>query len=119
MKLLKFTKDNRVSARFNLNVQIKIMAQLIGSSSKFEFLTETISTSGLTIQHEAGLQHAFNANTILEVWIESDHHELIYFFAKYIRKASDTAFTISIVDLDSKNEKLLSDFINRLQLTAV
>jgi hypothetical protein len=105
-------RDKRVKPRFKIQVHARIKAQLIGSSSKFPFVTENISESGLLVTHEPMSRHAFNKHSILEVWVNNEQGEEIYFFAKYVRKASDTSFAIKIIDIDSANSRKYQDFID-------
>ncbi len=109
----KLPKDKRIKPRFKIQVRAKITAQLIGSASRFEFVTENISESGLLVNHNPGSRHSFNSHSILEVWVVTDHHEEVYFFAKYVRKASDTSFAIKIIDIDPHNSVLYQAFISR------
>ncbi len=107
--------EKRLNLRLKIQVKARVVAQLIGSSVKHEFMSDNISSAGLLLQHDPSVPHAFNHHSILEVWIDDDHSQSIYFLAKYIRKASENSFAIRIVDVDSKNEKLLAAFLNRLQ----
>ncbi|WP_141733607.1 PilZ domain-containing protein [Oligoflexus tunisiensis] len=106
------TRDKRVKPRFKIQVHARIKAQLIGSSHKFPFVTENISESGLLVTHDPVSRHAFNKHSILEVWVNNELGEEIYFFAKYVRKASDTSFAIKIIDIDGANSKKYQDFID-------
>lgn len=106
------TRDQRVKPRFNIQVHARIKAQLIGSSSKYPFITENMSESGLLVQHESVPRPSFNTHSILEVWLSTDTGEEIYFFAKYVRKASDTSFAIRIIDIDDPNSTKYQDFID-------
>jgi hypothetical protein len=44
-------RDKRTKPRFKIQVHARIKAQLIGSSSKFPFVTENISESGVLLTH--------------------------------------------------------------------
>ncbi len=112
-------RDKRVKPRFKIQVHARIKAQLIGSSSKFPFVTENISESGLLVHHEPMSRHAFNKHSILEVWVSNDQGEEIYFFAKYVRKANDTSFAIKIIDIDGVNSKKYQDFIDAHRADAI
>ncbi len=105
------TRDKRVKPRFKIEVHARIKAQLIGSSSKYPFITENISESGLLVNHPAGSRHSFNKHSILEIWVLNDRDEEIYFFAKYVRKAGDKAFAVKIIDIDAANSKKYQEFI--------
>jgi len=105
-------RDKRVKPRFKIQVRTRIKAQLIGSSTKFTFVTENISESGLLVNHEPSSRHAFNKHSILEVWVRDDAGDEIYFFAKYVRKDSETSFAIRIIDIDGINSKKYQDFID-------
>ena|GEM_PF-2604396 len=105
-------RDKRVKPRFKIEVHAHIKAQLIGSSSKYPFITENISESGLLVNHPPGSRHAFNKHSILEVWVTNDQGDEIYFFAKYVRKANDHSFAIKIIDVDGANSKKYQDFID-------
>jgi len=113
------SRDKRVKPRFKIEVHARIKAQLIGSSSKYPFVTENISESGLLVHHEVLSRHAFNKHSILEVWVSNDSGEEIYFFAKYVRKASDTSFAIKIIDIDGTNSKKYQDFIDAHRADAI
>ncbi len=104
-------RDSRVKPRYKIQVEAKIRAQLIGSSSKFEFVTENISESGLLVTHPPGLRHAFNDKTILEVWLRTSPEQEVFFFAKYVRVASENSFAIRIIDIDPENLEIFQDFI--------
>ncbi len=105
------SKDQRVKPRFKIQVHAHIKAQLIGSSSKYPFITDNISESGLLVNHPPGSRHAFNKDSILEVWVTNEHGDEIFFFAKYVRKASNNSFAIKIIDVDGANSKKYQDFI--------
>lgn len=124
-------RDKRVKPRFKIQVHARIKAQLIGSSSKFPFVTENISESGVLLTHpnryidsevKTGLKedntfisakskHSFNQSSILEVWLYNDRNEEIYFFAKFVRKADENSFAIRIIDIDSANAKKYQEFL--------
>ena len=106
-------RDTRIKPRFKIRVQAKIRAQLIGSDSRFDFVTENISESGLLVTHPANVKHGFNPHTILEVWIRNERNEEIFFFAKFVRRATDTSFAITISDIDAVNGEMFQDFIFR------
>ncbi len=106
------TRDKRTKPRIKVEVHAQIKAQLIGSATKYPFVTENISESGLLITHAPGFKPAFNKHSILEVWVQNDQGEEIFFFAKYVRKASDHSFGVKIIDIDGVNSKKYSDFID-------
>lgn len=110
-------RDTRIKPRFKIAVQARIRAQLIGSSSKFDFVTENISESGLLVTHPTNFNPGFNNHTILEVWIKTDKGEEVFFFAKYVRKASESSFAINIIDIDPANNEILQEFIYGLMDT--
>ena len=105
-------RDQRVKPRFKIAVHARIKAQLIGSFHKLLFITENISESGLLVNHAVGARPGFNPQTILEVWLFDEAQNEIFFFAKYVRRASDTSFAMKIIDIDTANAKLYHDFIN-------
>jgi hypothetical protein len=127
-------RDKRVKPRFKIQVHARIKAQLIGSSSKFPFVTLNISESGVLLTEASAYtedditpalpvdrnkkapsatapRHAFNTHSILEVWLYNDRNEEIFFFAKYVRKADDHSFAIRIIDIDATNARKYQEFI--------
>ncbi len=114
MEARKISGDKRLNLRFKLALDVPVTAQLLGSSAKYEFRSESISASGLLVRHVPGLQHAFNSHSILEVWMQTSPEQSIYFLAKYIRKASEDSFAMQIVDLDRKNQRLLVSYLENL-----
>ena len=114
MEARKLSGEKRLNLRFKVLLKAEVFAQLLGSSARYEFLSESISASGLVVRHAPGLQHAFNSHSILEVWLKVNPEQSIYFLAKYIRKASEDSFAMQIVDLDRKNQKLLVAFLDTL-----
>ncbi len=105
------SKDQRAKPRFKIAVHAHIKAQLIGSFNKYPFITENISESGLLVNHPVNMRPGFNVQTILEVWLLDDNGNEIFFFAKYVRKASESSFAIKVIDIDLNNAKLYYDFI--------
>lgn len=105
-------RDKRTKPRIKVQIHAKIKAQLIGSANKYPFITENISESGLLVTHVSHFRHSFNSHSILEVWVQNDREEEIFFFAKYVRKASETSFAIRIIDIDPTNVKKYQEFID-------
>ena len=111
----KNTRDQRVKPRFKIMVHARIKAQLIGSATLLIFVTENISESGLLVNHAEGTRPPFNTQTILEVWLQDADQKEIFFFAKYVRRATETSFAIKIIDIDTANAELYHAFVHSVR----
>lgn len=104
-------KERRVKPRFKITVKAQIKAQLIGSDSKYEFVTKDISESGMLIQGK--FKTIFNKQSILEVWLMPDNCDEIFFYAKFVRDADKNCIGIKIIDIDKKNYLRYHEFIQK------
>jgi hypothetical protein len=93
-------RDRRIKPRFEIKVEARIQAQLIGSPLKLDFVTENISEGGLLLNYSGRERLTFNAATILETWLFPDEGDPIFFFTKFVRYQSPTTIAIRIIDID-------------------
>lgn len=87
----------------------KTWAQLIGSGTRFQFRASDIRGWDLALVHHKEMRHAFNAQTLVEMWLETgDQEPPIYCMGKFIQQQSSSSCIVRIVEIDSEN-------LNRLQ----
>lgn len=99
-------QERRTSKRLNVKLKAKILVQMFGSGSRYEYVTENISLTGLLLKSQAKPVQ-YNEGTLLEVWLYPNEVDEIYFFAKFVRKADDYTFALKITDISEENQLLL------------
>ena len=64
----------------------KTWAQLIGSRARFAFKAIDIRGWDVALVHNIALRHAFNPQSLVELWLETDMGESIYCIGKFIQQ---------------------------------
>ncbi len=117
-------KDSRKTGRIRFDNELKVVLRSIGAEATYELTTKNISYTGFFLDFEKPGRFPFNAASIMEIWITLEPNLTIFFNGKMTRKvfsgdpaAQDTGpgIAVRIVQIDSKNERTLADFIDRKQ----
>lgn len=103
-------RERRRSFRIRIEVKTKIVVQLFGASSQYEFETVNMSESGMLLRSTKNKIH-FNKQSILEVWITPQDSDRIFFIAKFIRSAPPNMFAIQVTEIDLSNSNKLRDLL--------
>ncbi len=117
-------KDSRKTGRVRFNQPLKVIIRSIGAEATYDLETRNISYTGFFLDFEKPGRFPFTNASIMEIWITLESDLTIFFNGKMTRKvfptdsaALDTGpgIAVRIIQIDSKNERLLSEFIDRMQ----
>ena len=115
-------KESRKTMRLKLSQPLKVVMGSIGSEVRYDLLTRNISYTGFFLDFEKPGRFPFTAASIMEIWLELEPDNTIFFNGKMARvvyptdeMANDTGpgIGVRIVQIDTKMEKSLHDFIDR------
>ena len=106
---IKIQRERRRAPRIKVRMRAKVLVQLFGSQTKYQFETIDISESGLLLE-SSEKKVFYNKSSILEIWLVHDKRE-VYFTSKYIRKVNDQSFAVQISDIDPNNAKILQSIL--------
>jgi hypothetical protein len=115
-------KESRKNGRLKLAEPLRVVMGSIGADVKYDMVSRNISHTGFFLDFEKPGRFPFTAASILEVWLELEPGNTIFFNGKMARvvfpddeRAKDTGpgIAVRIIQIDSKNEKNLFDFIDR------
>lgn len=115
-------KESRKTMRLKLTQPLKVVMGSIGSEVRYDLLTRNISYTGFFLDFEKPGRFPFTAASIMEIWLELEPDNTIFFNGKMARvvyptdeTANDTGpgIGVRIVQIDAKMEKSLHDFIDR------
>ena len=116
------SRENRKVRRLILDSELKVLLCSIGAQVKYELNTRNISYTGFFLEFESPGRFPFNASSIMEVWLELEQGNTIFFNGKMARvvhpgdeavKDTGPGIAIRIVQIDRTNEKALEEFITR------
>ncbi len=115
-------KDLRSVNRVKLTQPLKVVMGSIGNNIRYDLATRNISPSGFFLDFEKPGRFPFNPASIMEVWLELEVGNTIFFNGKMARvvfpdnplvEETGPGIAIRIVQIDPKNESALLDFIYR------
>ncbi len=115
-------KDSRKVGRLKLSEHLKVVMGSLGSDVRYDMWSKNISHTGFFLDFDRPGRFPFTTASIMEIWLELEPGNTIFFNGKMARvvfpgdaAAADTGpgIAVRIVQIDSKNEKVLFDFIDR------
>ena len=115
-------RENRRVIRLKLGAALNVVMGSIGADVRYDLLTRNISTTGFFLDFEKPGRFPFTAASIMEVWLELETGNSIFFNGKRARvvypndpQAIETGpgIGIRIVQIDTKNDGILREFIDR------
>ena len=115
-------KESRRYSRLRLSEPLKVLMGSIGANVRYDLETRNISHTGFFLDFESPGRFPFTAASIMEIWLELEPDNGIFFNGKMARvvypgdgAAAETGpgIAVRIVQIDSKNERALHEFIDR------
>ena len=115
-------KELRRNVRIRLDSPLKVVMGSIGADVRYDLESRNISHNGFFLDFEKPGRFPFNGSSIMEIWLELEPGNTIFFNGKMARvvyptdeQAKDTGpgIAVRIVQIDAKNEQTLFDFIDR------
>jgi hypothetical protein len=115
-------KESRKNNRLKLETPLRVVMGSIGADIRYDMVTRNISHTGFFLDFEKPGRFPFTAASIMEIWLELEAGNTIFFNGKMARvvypedpQARETGpgIGVRIVQIDTRNEKALIDFIDR------
>lgn len=117
---VKHLRENRKVRRLILEKPLKVVICSIGAQVKYELTTRNISNTGFFLEFESPGRFPFNRSSIMEVWLELEPEQTIFFNGKMARvvrpgdvaeRETGSGIAVRIVQIDRENERSLREFI--------
>lgn len=115
-------RENRKMVRLILDRPLSVSISSLGADVSYELQTRNVSYTGFFLDFEKPGRFPFTAASIMEIWLELDPGERIFFNGKMVRKVmpgepgaeiTGPGIAVRIIQMDSKTEQKLKDFIDR------
>jgi len=115
-------RENRKMVRLILDLPLTVSIASLGADVRYELKTRNVYYTGFFLDFEKPGRFPFTAASIMEIWIELDAGERIFFNGKMVRKVmpgepgsevTGPGIAVRIIQMDSKTEQKLKEFIDR------
>lgn len=115
-------KESRRNGRLKLIEPLRVVMGSLGADVRYDLLTRNVSHTGFFLDFEKPGRFPFTTASIMEIWLELEAGNTIFFNGKMARvvfpndeAAKDTGpgIAVRIVQIDSRNEKALFEFLDR------
>jgi hypothetical protein len=115
-------KESRRNGRIKLGETLRVVMGSIGADVRYDLTTRNVSYTGFFLDFEKPGRFPFNPSSIMEVWLELEPGNTIFFNGKMARvvfptdeaaKETGPGIAVRIVQIDTKNEKTLFEFVDR------
>ena len=115
-------RENRKMVRLILDHPLTVSIASLGADIRYELKTRNVSYTGFFLDFEKPGRFPFTAASIMEIWIELEPGERIFFNGKMVRKVmpgdpgseiTGPGIAVRIIQMDSKTEQKLKEFIDR------
>lgn len=116
------SRDNRRVIRIILTDPCKVVIGSIGNNIRYEMITQNISSTGFFLKFDKPGRFPFGVSSIMEVWLELEPGNTIFFNGKLARKVNKgdpseaetgTGIGIRIVQISKDHEDSLRKFIEK------
>ena len=115
-------RENRKMVRLILDHPLTVSIASLGADVRYELKTRNVSYTGFFLDFEKPGRFPFTAASIMEIWIELEKDERIFFNGKMVRKVmpgdpgseiTGAGIAVRIIQMDQKTELKLKEFIDR------
>ena len=115
-------KESRRNGRIKLDEGLRVVMGSLGADVRYDLFTRNISHTGFFLDFEKPGRFPFTTASIMEIWIELEPGNTIFFNGKMARvvfpndeaaKETGPGIAVRIVQIDAKNEKSLFEFLDR------
>ncbi|MDE3269587.1 MAG: PilZ domain-containing protein [Pseudomonadota bacterium] len=120
--MVNVNRDNRRFSRVTVDNSLRVEMNSVGSDIKYMMETKDISDTGFFLDFEHPGRFPFTPMSIMEIWLELEAENKIFFNGKMTRVVFPDANTrpgiaIRIVQIDSGAETTLREFIKKTVLS--
>ena len=115
-------RENRKMVRLILDQPLNVSIGSLGADIRYELQTRNVSYTGFFLDFEKPGRFPFTPASIMEIWIDLEAGNRIFFNGKMVRKVmsgdpgsdiTGPGIAVRIIQMDSKTEHQLKEFIDR------
>ena len=115
-------RENRKMIRLMLEQPLAVSIGSLGADVRYELTTRNISYTGFFLDFEKPGRFPFTKASIMEIWIELEKDQRIFFNGKMVRKVmpgdpgseiTGPGIAVRIIQMDTKTENRLKEFVDR------
>ncbi len=115
-------RENRKMVRLILDHPLKVSIGSLGAEVRYDLKTRNVSYTGFFLDFEKPGRFPFTPASIMEIWIDLEPNNRIFFNGKMVRKVmpgdpgseiTGPGIAVRIIQMDSKTEHQLKEFIDR------
>jgi hypothetical protein len=108
--------------RLILDQPLSVSISSLGADVRYDLHTRNVSYTGFFLDFEKPGRFPFTAASIMEIWIELEAGNRIFFNGKMVRRVmpgepgseiTGPGIAVRIIQMDSKTEHQLKEFIDR------
>ena len=108
--------------RLILDHPLKVSIGSLGAEVRYDLKTRNVSYTGFFLDFEKPGRFPFTPASIMEIWIDLEPNNRIFFNGKMVRKVmpgdpgseiTGPGIAVRIIQMDSKTEHQLKEFIDR------
>jgi hypothetical protein len=115
-------RENRRNLRLKIDQPLKVLMGSIGGDVRYDLMTRDVSNKGFFLDFEKPGRFPFTPASIMEIWLELEPGNTIFFNGKMARvvyptdsaaQESGPGIAVRIVQIEKEQEAALVEFINR------
>lgn len=115
-------RENRKMVRLILDQPLSVSISSLGADVRYDLQTRNVSYTGFFLDFEKPGRFPFTTASIMEIWIELEAGNRIFFNGKMVRRVmpgepgseiTGPGIAVRIIQMDSKTEHQLKEFIDR------
>lgn len=115
-------RENRKMVRLILDQPLNVSIGSLGADIRYDLRTRNVSYTGFFLDFEKPGRFPFTPASIMEIWIDLEPGNRIFFNGKMVRKVmpgdpgsdiTGPGIAVRIVQMDPKTEHQLKEFIDR------
>jgi hypothetical protein len=115
-------RENRKLVRLIMDHHVRVSIGSLGSDVRYELQTKNISYTGFFLDYEKPGRFPFTSSSIMDISIQLSKDLKIEFNGKMVRRVmpgepgseiTGPGIAVKIVQIDTKTEQKLKDFIDR------
>ena len=115
-------RENRKMVRLILDQPLSVSISSLGADVRYDLQTRNVSYTGFFLDFEKPGRFPFTTASIMEIWLELEAGNRIFFNGKMVRRVmpgepgseiTGPGIAVRIIQMDSKTEHQLKEFIDR------
>lgn len=115
--------NTRKIKRVNTKKGLKVVVGSIGSDIRYDLKTRDISSNGFFLDFDDPDRFPFNGSSIMEIWIELEEGQVVFFNGRIARTISKEAakdtglgipgIAVRIIQISQENQQMMAEFFQQ------